>query len=52
MEKKNSTRTRIIELRLTQKEYEQIEEKCKNSTANKLSEFVRRIIFDKPVTMY
>ncbi len=52
MEKKNSTRTRIIGLRLTHKEYEQIEEKCKNNTANKLSEFVRRVIFDKPVTMY
>jgi hypothetical protein len=35
MEKKNSFRTRIIGLRVTLKEYEQIEEKCKNSTAKK-----------------
>ncbi len=52
MEKKNSFRTRIIGLRVTLKEYEQIEEKCKNSTAKKLSEFIRRVLFEKPVTMY
>lgn len=52
MENKNSFRTRIIGLRVTLKEYEQIEEKCKNSTAKKLSEFIRRVLFEKPVTMY
>lgn len=52
MEKKNSFRTRIIGLRLTSQEYEQIENKCKNSTAGKLSEYVRRALFNKPITVY
>lgn len=52
MEKKNSFRTRIIGLRLSLQEYEQIEKKCKNSTAGKLSEYVRRVLFDKPITVY
>ncbi len=52
MEDKKTFRTRIIGLRLTTKEYEQIEKKCKNSNAGKLSEYVRRILFDKPITVY
>lgn len=52
MEKKNLFRTRIIGLRLTDREYEQIEKRCKNSTAGKLSEYVRRVLFDKPITVY
>ncbi len=52
MEEKNSFRTRIIGLRLTSEEYEQIEKKCKNSNAGKLSEYVRRVLFNKPLTVY
>jgi hypothetical protein len=52
MEQKNLNRTRIIGLRLTAKEYEQVEKRCRNSTTNKVSEYVRRILFDKPVTIY
>ena len=52
MEQKNLNRTRIIGLRLTTEEYEQLEKRCSNSTTNKVSEYVRRILFDKPVTMY
>lgn len=52
MKEKKLFRTRIIGLRLTCKEYEQIEKKCKNSTSKKLSEYVRRILFDKPITVY
>jgi 5'-3' exonuclease len=52
MEKKKINRTRIIGLRLTLREYEQIEKKCKNSTANKLSEFIRRALFNKPIIVY
>ncbi len=52
MKEKNAFRTRIIGLRLTPKEYEQIEKKCKNSTANKLSQYVRLLLFSKPVTVY
>ena len=52
MEKKKTFRTRIIGLRLTSEEYEQIEKTCKNSTSGKLSEYVRCVLFSKPVTVY
>lgn len=52
MKEKNSFRTRIIGLRLTIQEYEQLEMKCKSSTCRKLSEYVRHIIFKKPIIMY
>ncbi len=49
MEQTNTNRTRIIGLRLTLKEYEQIEKKFKASTCRKLSDYVRRSIFEKPI---
>ena len=52
MEEENVKRTRIIGLRLTPKEYGQVERKWKQSTCAKLSEFVRRILFNKPITVY
>ena len=51
MEKKNSNRTRIIGLRLTFDEYVKIEKKWKASTCRKLSEYVRRSLFEKPIVM-
>ncbi|MBR9773721.1 MAG: plasmid mobilization relaxosome protein MobC [Cytophagales bacterium] len=53
MEGKKSNRTRIIGLRLTPDEYAKIEKKWQNSTCQKLSEYVRHSLFEKPiVTMY
>ncbi|WP_018615230.1 plasmid mobilization protein [Segetibacter koreensis] len=53
MNNKNSSRSRIIGVRLTTKEYEQIVKKWKGSTCRKLSDYVRRSIFNKPiVTIY
>lgn len=52
MEEEKVNRTRIIGLRLTPKEYGQMERKWKQSTCAKLSEFVRRILFNKPITVY
>ena len=52
MEKENSLRKRIIGLRLTMQEYQQIEKQFKNSTANKMSDYVRHVLFDKPITVY
>jgi hypothetical protein len=49
MEAKNSNRSRIIGLRLTLKEYEQIEKKWKASTCRKLSDYVRRSLFEKAI---
>jgi hypothetical protein len=50
MERKNSNRTRIIGLRLTPKEYSKIEQQWKASTCRKLSDYVRRHLFNKPIT--
>ncbi len=52
MKEENAFRTRIIGLRLTAKEYEQIEQRRKKSTAGKLSEYVRLVLLNKPVTVY
>ncbi len=49
MEQENLNRSRIIGLRLTPKEYEQIEKKWKASTCRKLSDYVRRSLFEKPI---
>ena len=49
MKPANPNRTRIIGLRLTQQEYEQIEKKFKASTCRQLSEYVRRSLFNKPI---
>lgn len=49
MKKENSNRTRIIGLRLTPEEYAKIERKWKASTSRKLSDYVRHILFDRPV---
>lgn len=44
-----TNRTRIIGLRLTPGEYSDVEKRWKESTCRKLSDFVRHIIFEKPV---
>ena len=49
MERKNSNRTRIIGLRLTFDEYIKIEKKWKASTCRKLSEYIRRSLFEKSI---
>jgi ribosomal protein L29 len=46
---KTENRKRIVGMRFTTKEYEQIEKKWKASTCRKLSEYLRKIIFNKPV---
>lgn len=49
MKEEKSNRTRIIGLRLTPREYATIEAKWKASTCRKLSDYVRRSLFEKPV---
>ena len=49
MEAKNSNRSRIIGLRLTPKEYEQVEKKWRATTCRKLSDYVRRNLFEKSI---
>lgn len=50
MERENSNRSRRITLRLTEKEYAKIESQFKASTCRKLSEYIRRHIFNRPIT--
>ena len=45
---KNENRKRIVGVRFTTKECEQIEKKWKDSTCRKMSEYIRKIIFNKP----
>lgn len=52
MEIENSNRTRRITLRLTPEEYAKIEQRYKASTCRKLSDYVRKHLFDKPITTH
>ncbi|WP_426671895.1 plasmid mobilization protein [Mucilaginibacter sp. McL0603] len=52
MEGKKTGRKRIIGLRLTGDEYGVLEKNWKKSTIRKLSEYVRRVLFGKAVTVY
>lgn len=49
MEREKSNRTRIIGLRLTADEYAKIDKKYKASTCRKMSEYVRRCLFERPI---
>lgn len=50
MENENSNRTRRVCLRFTVKEYSIIEKKWKASTCRKLSDYIRKHLFNKTVT--
>ena len=47
--KDNVNRTRIVGIRLTKTEFEKIEKNWKDSTCRKMSDYLRRIIFEKPI---
>lgn len=49
MKEQNPNRTRIVGLRLTPGEYAKIERRWKASTCRKLSDYVRRCLFGKPI---
>jgi len=49
MEQLNTNRSRIIGLRLTITEFGEVEKKWKASNCRKLSDYVRRLIFGKPL---
>jgi hypothetical protein len=52
MEDKKQARTRIVPFRLLPDEYGKLEKAWKKTTIKKLSEYLRRLIFNKPVTGY
>ncbi|WP_228098718.1 plasmid mobilization relaxosome protein MobC [Pedobacter sp. MC2016-24] len=47
--KKKTNRTRIVGMRFTQDEFDKLNKQFKKTTCLKLSEYLRRLIFDKPV---
>ncbi|OXG01700.1 plasmid mobilization protein [Flavobacterium araucananum] len=49
MKRENSNRTRIVGLRFTPEEYAKMEKKWKASTCRKLSDYIRRHLFEKPI---
>ena len=48
--RENSNRTRNVGLRFTPEEYAKIEKKWKASTCRKLSDYIRRHLFEKSIT--
>ena len=52
MGEKKTGRKRMVGLRLTGDEYGVLEKNWKKSTIRKLSEYVRRVLFGKQVTVY
>lgn len=52
MERENSNRSRRITLRLTPQEYAKIEQRYKNSTCRKLSDYIRKHLFNNPITTH
>jgi predicted GNAT family acetyltransferase len=44
-------RSKLLQVRLTAKELEKIHTKFSGSTSRKLSDYVRKVLLDKPITM-
>jgi len=44
-------RSRLLQVRLTTKELERIQTKFSHSTCRKLSDYVRKVLLDKPLTV-
>lgn len=49
MKRENSNRTRIVGLRFTPLEYAELEKRFRASTCRKLSDHIRRHLFNKPI---
>lgn len=48
-EKQQSNRTRVVSTRLTEEEFKTIENGWKKSTSLKMSDYFRKVIFNRPV---
>jgi len=49
METENNNRKRRIYVRLTDKEFTTLENRCKNTTCHSVSDYVRHCLFSKPI---
>jgi hypothetical protein len=52
MSDKNSNRVRMVTMRLTIEEYNNIEAKFKTTTCRKLSEYMRNVLLEKKITVF
>ncbi|MVZ67333.1 plasmid mobilization relaxosome protein MobC [Sphingobacterium sp. DK4209] len=52
MDKEKQNRTRIIGIRVTIEEFQQLENSRKRSTSRKLSEYLRSLLLRKPIVKY
>ncbi len=52
MSENNNNRTKWLHLRLTPAEYERIHKSYTNTSCQKLSDYARSIILEKPITVY
>jgi len=52
MGNQKSNKTRIVALRLSPQDFKLLELKFKGSTCRKLSEYIRKVILEKPVVVY
>jgi hypothetical protein len=52
MANKSTNRSRLVTLRLTPKEYQQLSNRFKGTTCRKLSEYMRKVLLEQKLTMY
>ena len=48
---KKEKRTRKVTVRFTEKEYEKVDNKFKNTTSPQLSQYVRNVLLEKPIVI-
>jgi hypothetical protein len=52
MNETKNNRSRFVGLRFKPDEFDKLELRMKGTTTPEISEFIRRILFDKPITVY
>ena len=52
MSAEKTNRTKLLQVRLTPHEFQKIYDGCSHSTCNKLSDYARKKLLNKPITIY
>ena len=52
MSAEKTNRTKLLQVRLTPHEFQKIYDGCSHSTCHKLSDYARKKLLDKPITIY
>ena len=52
MKEKKNNRSRLVGVRFKQEEYRLLHDKYKTTTCRQLSEYIRRVLFDKKITVF